>query len=167
VAATLAAPFAIGVAEYTEDHHPSSPSLDQPDLAADATVEPTPSDKPNVMNYQTSEHALRADAPAPTVTVTVTATPSANPSDDSKAPDAQESAQNDKDKPKGHVGRHRKPEANPAAADEAAAKKKHKPHRHHHEPHHKHHNDHDDGKRQGSVNTLVGNILEPVQGILG
>jgi DNA polymerase III gamma/tau subunit len=161
VAATLAAPFAIGVAEYSEDPHPSSPSLDQPDLAADATVEPTPSDKPNVMNYQTSEYARRADAPAPTVTVTVTATPSASPSDDSRAPDAQESAQNEKYKQKGLVGRHRKPEANPAAADEAAAKKKHKPHHHHHPK------PHDDDKRQGSVSTLVGNILEPVQGILG
>jgi hypothetical protein len=165
VAATLAAPFAIGVAAYAADHHPSSPSLDQPDLTADATVEPTPSDKPNVMNYQTSEYARRADAPAPTVTVTVTATPSANPLDDSRATDAQESAQNEKDEQKRLAGRHRKPEANPAAADEAAAKKKHKPHHHHH---HKPHNDHDaDGTRQGSVSTLVGNILEPVPGLLG
>lgn len=169
VAATLTAPFVIGVAAYAADHGHSGTdeaSLGRPDLAADAHEEPTPADKPNLLNYQT-QHTVRAvSAPMPTVTVTatetVTAKPSVGPSGESKTADASATPQTgeDKNKSKKRHGRHRKtaPATTPAGGTAPNGR-------------HRHHSDQGDSdKRQGtvstSVNDAVSSILGSVNGLL-
>lgn len=165
VAASLAAPLTIGVAAYAADHgqRPPERNWDSPDLAAEATTNPPPSDKPNMLNYQTSQRVIRADAAAPAPTVTVTATVTASPSaaKHAKAPAASQGAEVFKEM---GPGRHRK-------TDDASAEKKQKPH-HHHKGHHKAKDsaqakDSDSGKRQGPVPALVTSILAPVGDLLG
>ncbi|MFE9525131.1 hypothetical protein [Streptomyces sp. NPDC006631] len=165
VAATLTAPFVIGVAAYAADHGNSGTNdtaLGRPDLAADAHEEPPPADKPNLLNYQT-QHIVRNAPPAPpmptvTVTETVTATPSASPSGRVEEADAAKTPQTDKGTDKKKPGRHRKPKATESPAAQPPSNGRH---RHHHN---QHHGDSDPNRRQGTVSTSVNNA---VNGILG
>lgn len=162
VAVSLAAPLSIGVAAYAADqgHRPPERNWDTPDLAADATQNPTPSDKPNMMNYQTSQRAIRADGPAPAPTVTVTATVTAfpSPAKHAKAPTALEKP--DPGHAKGPGGRHRKTTTGGTSVGKG------KTDHHHHHKQHDDDDDDDDDQRQTPVKTLVTSILDPVNNLL-